>query len=76
MADTDQSVVGFEFLHGLDRVVDQSETSGLAATILGAHAEDVDLVLVRFVHFGELAAEVVFGDVGLGGVEDIAGRIC
>jgi hypothetical protein len=30
------------------------------------------LVLVGLVDFGELAAEVVFGDVGLGGVEDIA----
>lgn len=56
VADTDQSVVGLELLHGLYRIVDEGETGGLAATVLGAHAEDVDLILVRLVDLGELAA--------------------
>ena len=62
-----------EFLHRLDGVVDQGEAGGLAAAVLGAHAEDVDLVFVRLVDFGEFGAEVVFADVGAVGVEDIAG---
>lgn len=71
MADTDESVVGFEFLHGLDRVVDQSEASGLATTVLSPHAENVDLILVGLVNFGQFRAEVVLGDVWSVGVEDI-----
>ena len=76
VADADQSVVGLELLHGLDGIVDEGETGGLAATVLGAHAEDVDLILVRLVHFGELAAEVIFTDVGAVGVQDITGAAC
>lgn len=71
VADAHQSVVGLELLHGLDRVVDEGEAGRLAATVLGAHAEDVDLVLVRLVHFGQLAAEVVLADIGAVGVEDV-----
>ena len=71
VADAHESVVGLELLHGLDRVVDEGEARRLAATVLGAHAEDVDLVLVRLVHFGELATQVIFADVGAVGVEDI-----
>lgn len=71
VANTDQSVVGLELLHGLYRVVDEGETGRLAATVLGAHAEDIDLVLVRLVDFGELAAEVVLADIGGVGVKDI-----
>ena len=77
VADAHQSVVGLELLHGLDRVVDEGEAGRLAATVLGAHAEDVDLVLVRLVHFGELGPEVVLLDVGAVGVEDITvGETC
>lgn len=71
VADTNESVVGFELLHGLDRVVDQGEPGGLATTVLRPHAEHVDLVLVGLVHFGEFRAEVVLGDVGSVGVQDI-----
>jgi hypothetical protein len=70
-----QSVVWFELLHGLDGVVDEGEAGGFAATICGAQAEDVDLVLVGFVDGGELISEVVLGDIGAVGVEDVAGRI-
>jgi hypothetical protein len=62
-----------EFLHRFDGVVDQGESRGLAATVLCAHAEDVDLVFVGFVDFGEFGAEVVFANIGAIGVEDVAG---
>lgn len=73
MSHSDESVSGFELLHGLNGVVDQGEASGLAATVLGAHAEDVDLVGIGLVNFGEFCSEVVLGDIGAVGVEDIAG---
>ena len=72
MSHSDQSVSWLELLHGLDGVVDQREAGGLAATVLGAHAEDVDLVTVGFVDFGEFLAEVVLGDICAVGVEDVA----
>lgn len=62
-----------EFLHCLDGIVDKGKASGLATTVLSAHAEDVDLIFVGFVHFGEFGAEVIFGDIGAVGVQDIAG---
>ena len=62
----------FELLHRLHAVVDECEAGGLAAAVLRAHAEDVDLIFVGFVHFGEFGAEVVFGDIGAVGVEDVA----
>jgi hypothetical protein len=70
-ANTDKTVVGLELLHGLVGVVDESETSGLATTVLGAETEDGDLVLVGLVELGELLAELILGDVGTVGVEDI-----
>lgn len=70
-ANTDQTVVGLELLHGLVGVVDESEASGLATTVLGAETEDGDLVLVGLVELGELLTELVLGDVGTVGVEDI-----
>jgi hypothetical protein len=38
---------------------------------LCTQAEDVDLVFVGFVDFGEFGAEIIFGDVGAVGVEDV-----
>jgi hypothetical protein len=73
-ANTDKTVVGLELLHGLVGVVDESETSGLATTVLGAETEDGDLVLVGLVELGQLLAELILGDVGTVGVEDITGR--
>ena len=69
-----QPIMRLELLHRLDRVVDERKARGFAAAVLGAHAEDVDLVLVRLVDFGEFGAEVVFADVGAVGVEYIAGE--
>ena len=70
----DQTVGGLELLQGLGGVVDQSESSGLATTVLGAETEDGDLVLVGLVQVGQLLAELILGDVGAVGVEDIPGR--
>lgn len=53
------------------RVVDEGETSALATTILGAEAEDGDLVRVGLVELGQLLAKLGLGDVGTVRVEDI-----
>ena len=73
MPDPYQPVVWLELLHRLHAVVDQSKPRRFSTAEVCSHAEDVDLVLVRFVEFGEFGAEVVFGWVGFGGVEDVAG---
>ena len=72
MSHSNKSVSRLELLHSLDGVVDQSKACGLATTVLGAHAEDVDLVGSRFVDFGEFGTQVVLGDIGAVGVEDVA----
>lgn len=74
LADADQSVVGLELLHGLGGVVDEGEAGGLSTTELGAEAEDVDLVLGGLVEGAELLTELILGDVGAAGVEDVTVR--
>ena len=69
-----ESVVRLELLHRLARVVDEREAGALATTILRPETEARDLVLARLVQFAELAAELILGDVGAVGVEDIAVR--
>lgn len=61
----------FEFLQCFGRVIDQGETSCLSTTELGLETENVDLVLVGLVEFRKLGSQVVLGDVGTVGVEDI-----
>lgn len=73
-ANADKAVVRLELLQGLVRVIDEGEAGALAATVLRAEAENGDLVLVDLVHVGELAAELILGDVGAVGVEDIPAR--
>jgi len=70
-SNTNQSVMGLELLQGFWGIVDESETSCLSATELSLETENVDLVLVGLVHFGELASEFILGDVGSVWVEDI-----
>lgn len=70
-ANTDETVVRLELLQGLSGVVNQSEAGALATTVLGAEAEDGDLVLVGLVEGRELVAELILGDVGTVGVEDV-----
>lgn len=72
--DADQTVVRLELLQGLLGVVDQSETGALATTVLCAETEDGDLVLVGLVQVGQLLTELILGDVGAVGVEDVPGN--
>lgn len=69
--DTDETVVRLELLQSLVGVVDKGETSGLATTKLCAETEDGNLVLVGLVEVGQLLTELIFGDIGAVGVEDI-----
>jgi len=70
----DESVVRLKLLHGLGGVVDEGEAGSLAATELGAETEDGDLVLLGLVEAGELVAELILGDVGAVGVEDVPAK--
>jgi hypothetical protein len=63
--------VGLKFLQRLWGIVDESETSCLSTTELSSQTENIDLILVGLVEFGELGSEFVLGDVGAVGVEDI-----
>lgn len=67
-----QPVVGLELLHGLGAVVDESEAGALTATEVCLEAEDGDILLLGLVELAELATELVLGDVGTVGVEDVA----
>lgn len=73
-ANTDQPVVRLELLHGLGGIVDEGEAGGLATTELGAETKDIDLVLGSLVEGSELVAEVLLGDVGTAGVEDVTAK--
>jgi hypothetical protein len=68
--------VGFELLHRLGGVVDESKASALSATVVRLETEDGDIILLGLVELGKLAAEFVLGDVGTVGVEDVAGVGC
>ena len=70
-AHPDESVLRLKLLHSLGGVIDESEASGLATTELCAEAKDGDLVLGGLVESGQLLAELVLGDVGAAGVQDI-----
>ncbi len=70
-SNTNQSVVGFELLQGLRRIVHERETGRLAATELSLQTENIDLVLVGLVHLGELRTEFILGDVGAVWVENV-----
>lgn len=70
-AHPDESVLGLELLHSLGGVIDESEASGLATTELCAETEDGDLVLGGLVESGQLLTELVLGDVGAAGVQDV-----
>lgn len=72
----DQPVVGLELLHRLSGVVDESKAGALSATVVRLETEDGDIVLLRLVELGELAAEFVLGHVGSVGVEHVAGVGC
>lgn len=67
-----QPVVRLELLHHLVAVVDEREAGALAAAELRAEAEHGDGVFAGFVEFSEFGAELVFGDIGAGRVQDVA----
>lgn len=66
--------MGLELLQGLGGVVDEGKAGRLATTVLCAETEDGDLVLVGLVQVGQLLAELILGDVGAVGVEDVTGK--
>lgn len=70
-SNTDEAVVGLELLHGLGGVIDEGEASGLATTEVGAQTEDGDLFLLSLVQATELLAELLLGDVGTVGVQNV-----
>jgi hypothetical protein len=63
--------VGFELLQCLWRIINERETSGFSTTILCSESKDVDFRLVGLVELGELVSELVLGDIGSVGVEDV-----
>jgi hypothetical protein len=60
-----------KLLQRLRRIVDESKTGCLSTTKLCSQTEDIDLVLIGLVEFGELGSEVVLCDVCAVRVEDI-----
>jgi len=70
--DPHKPVVRLKLLQRFCAVVDESEAGALATTILCAETENRDLFLARLVEFGKLATELVLGDVGAAGMEDVA----
>ena len=61
-----------KLLHRLHRVIDQGEAGRFSATVLGAEGEDLDVVLGCLVELRELAAELIFGNVGAVRMEHVA----
>lgn len=66
-----ETVTGLELLEGVDGVVDQTEASGATTTVVVLEVEDADLVLLNFVALGQALADLVLGDVALGGVDNV-----
>ena len=67
--------MGLKLLQRFWRIVHERKTGCLSTTVLCLQTEDVDLVLVGLVHFGELASEFILGDVGAVGMENITIRV-
>lgn len=70
----DLAVLRIVLLQSLGGIVDETKAGGLAATKLGSQTEDGDLVLLGLVEGGELVAQLILGDVGSAGVEDVTRR--
>jgi hypothetical protein len=52
-------------------IINQSESSGLAAAKLGAESECLHGLLGDFVHLREASTDIVFGEIGFCGVKDV-----
>lgn len=68
---SDQSVGWLESLGVGDRLVDQTETSGLTTTELGSETKDGNSVLLSLVDLSQLLTELVLGDVSQVWVQDV-----
>lgn len=68
---SDQSVGRLELLGIGNGLVDQTEAGGLATTELSSEAKDGDSVLLNLVDLRQLLTELVLGDVGSVGVQDV-----
>jgi hypothetical protein len=71
---SDEAVLGLKLLEGLVGLVDEGEAGALAAAELRPEAEHGDRVLGRLVQLAELLPQLVLGDVGAVGVQDVAAR--
>ena len=67
----DKTVLGLEVLEGFNGIVDQGETGSLTTTKVGLETEDGNNFLVRLVHLGKLLTELILGDGGATGMDDI-----
>lgn len=70
-----ETMLGFELLGKVEGVVDEGETGGFAASEVCSESEDEAHVGCDFVHRGELVADVLLGDGGESGVENVANHL-
>lgn len=70
---TYETVSWLELLQGLNRVVDERESAGLATTEVSPQAEDADLLGGSLVQLGESLLEIGLCDAGVARVEDVTG---
>lgn len=68
---TDETVLGLEALGRVEGVVDQGKARGATTTKSGLEAKAEDGLLVSLVHGGELAADLILGEVSEAGMKDI-----
>ena len=68
---SDQSVSWLKFLGVSSGLVDQTETSGLAATELGSETENRNGILVGLVGLGQSFTQLVLGNVWSVWVQDV-----
>jgi hypothetical protein len=67
----DEAVLGLELAEGVLVVVDEAEAGGLAATELGAEAKHDGELGISLVHTTDNLGELVLGNIGTAGVDDI-----
>lgn len=68
---SDQSVGWLESLGVGNGLIHQTETGGLSTTEVGSESEDGDGVFVGLVQFGQSLSQLVLGDIGSVGVQDV-----
>lgn len=68
---SDQSVMRFKFLQGFRGIIYESEASCFSTTKLCAKTENAELILACLIHLGQFATEIILGDIGAAGMEDV-----